>query len=361
MVDRGLASAALVFITTAIASNAAGMRPLGWLIQGLIGAVAGYVLSSPNKFQAALVVGPLIGVYEVYFWRIHLDAVLDGYLFFLDSSIAIFEYGMLIGFGCVLGEIMSTPFEFGSDYASRRQDFVRRAKDHSSKGFDIRYPQNFWSLIPWILHLFFITMRYVIRNMSVGRKLMLSMLAALLPMFIFGVQWPNGSERIWQIYIWILVGPAGFLAGGAAALFFAPLFSFFTSVWTQMKLLGVPFANIAAGYLITVILYAILYTSIYHLDPSSFQYDPVRNAVPPAAVAFEVYGSHWVLSFGDFLYFSITTITTVGLSDVKPAIGRRLTELVVSSELLLGLFWLVIYVSALAQALNLLRGQGAKS
>jgi uncharacterized membrane protein len=45
----------------------------------------------------------------------------------------------------------------------------------------------------------------------------------------------------------------------------------------------------------------------------------------------------------DFIYFSLTTITTIGLSDIRPAMGKFAPQAAVSLELIVGVFWLVIY------------------
>jgi len=45
----------------------------------------------------------------------------------------------------------------------------------------------------------------------------------------------------------------------------------------------------------------------------------------------------------DFTYFSVTTITTIGLSDVKPNSAFFWPEALVSIELVVSVFWIVVY------------------
>jgi Ion channel len=84
--------------------------------------------------------------------------------------------------------------------------------------------------------------------------------------------------------------------------------------------------SFAIGYGFTAFCFAGVYAALYRIDPANF------------SISVNGHPTMW-----DFIYFSLTTITTIGLSDIKPAFGKFAPQAVVSTELIVGIFWVVIY------------------
>jgi hypothetical protein len=87
-------------------------------------------------------------------------------------------------------------------------------------------------------------------------------------------------------------------------------------------------------YLLTVLLFASVHRHIAALDPSAY-WDPLTNAGHPFV-------------WGDSLYFSVTTMTTLGFGDIVPKSpwARSATML----EALTGVTLTVVYIARLAAA-----------
>ncbi|MFJ1252301.1 ion channel [Cupriavidus sp. CuC1] len=93
--------------------------------------------------------------------------------------------------------------------------------------------------------------------------------------------------------------------------------------------------SFALGYGLTIVLFAGFYAALYQFDHSYFR----------------VAGSDRLnIGIWDFTYFSLTTITTIGLSDIKPDVGSFWPQALASAEILVGVFWVVVYF-AVAMAL----------
>lgn len=84
--------------------------------------------------------------------------------------------------------------------------------------------------------------------------------------------------------------------------------------------------SFAVGYGFTAFCFAGVYAALYRINPANFSIAAMGRP------------TMW-----DFIYFSLTTITTIGLSDIKPAFGRFAPQAAVSAELIVGIFWVVIY------------------
>jgi uncharacterized membrane protein len=91
--------------------------------------------------------------------------------------------------------------------------------------------------------------------------------------------------------------------------------------------------SFAIGYALTIVVFAGFYMALHQIDDHNFQQAGGKGI--------------W-----DFIYFSVTIITTVGLSELKPATDRFLPQAVVSIELIVGMFWVVVYF---AVAMSLLQ------
>ena len=137
-----------------------------------------------------------------------------------------------------------------------------------------------------------------------------------------------------------------------AALTFLAMYSTCRTLWFTMDaaqeflLLVEPYiraiARLAIGFLVTYMLvvlgFAWLYQSIYQADPAAF-----TDAPPSAALA-----------IGELIFFSLTTITTVGLSLIHPA--SVLAKFLVSAELVTGLVLIIgvfgVFIAQLAPTID---------
>jgi ion channel len=105
-----------------------------------------------------------------------------------------------------------------------------------------------------------------------------------------------------------------------AMLFFQQLKPLLVAMWAGLL-------SFAIGYGFTILVFAGFYMALFRLDE--------KNFLKPQGIE--------SLSVWDFIYFSVTTITTVGLSDLKPNNAMFWPQALVSIELIVGVFWVVVY------------------
>ncbi len=106
-----------------------------------------------------------------------------------------------------------------------------------------------------------------------------------------------------------------------------PAMLFYQEIKPLLRAMWAGLASFAIGYGFTIIVFAGFYMALYRLNPNFFQ-------IPCGIHAHLVWG---------FIYFSVTTITTVGLSEIKPGSAMLLPQALVSAELIVGIFWVVVY------------------
>lgn len=106
-----------------------------------------------------------------------------------------------------------------------------------------------------------------------------------------------------------------------------PAMLFYQKIKPLLRAMWAGLVSFAIGYAFTIIVFAGFYMALYRLNSNFFQ-------MPS--------GVHGHLVW-DFIYFSVTTITTVGLSDIKPGSEMFLPQAFVSAELIVGIFWVVVY------------------
>jgi Ion channel len=107
-----------------------------------------------------------------------------------------------------------------------------------------------------------------------------------------------------------------------------PAIVFYRELRPLLRAMRAGLISFAIGYGFTIFLFAGFYAALYKYNADFFPTPQGRQ--PP-------------LQLWDFIYFSVTTITTVGLSDVKPATDLFWPQAFVSAELIAGIFWIVIY------------------
>jgi voltage-gated potassium channel Kch len=124
----------------------------------------------------------------------------------------------------------------------------------------------------------------------------------------------------------LLGGPAGAFVGRRLRPVVLALFD----IWLYVREMAAPAAGFMCGYVVIVMIFAGWYAAAAALDPiGSFKHDP----------------EHGPLTFGDFIYFSIVTFSTVGFGDISPI--STLTRSLVALEIFLGTLWLVIVFAAI--------------
>ena len=107
-----------------------------------------------------------------------------------------------------------------------------------------------------------------------------------------------------------------------------PVLKFYQELKPLLRAMRNGLASFAIGYGFTIFIFAGTYMALYQMDPATFQ-PPTDRKLPLGA---------W-----DFIYFSVTTMTTVGLSEVKPSNVMFWPQALVSVELVVGVFWIVVY------------------
>jgi hypothetical protein len=107
-----------------------------------------------------------------------------------------------------------------------------------------------------------------------------------------------------------------------------PAILFYRELKPLLRAMRAGLLSFAVGYSFTIFLFAGFYATLYKINPEFFSMPQDQNST---------------LGMWDFTYFSVTTITTIGLSDVKPNSHLFWPQACVSVELIVGIFWIVIY------------------
>lgn len=155
----------------------------------------------------------------------------------------------------------------------------------------------------------------------------------------FGVTVPAwfGVSFGWAIYN---VGAVTSIAlARKLGLELSPAIKFFRSLMPWLAAMRDGLLSFAIGYVVTIFLFTGIYFALYRCcgNEVMFQEVPAENQL-------------WA-----FFYFSVTTITTIGLSNIKPF--SLPSQVVVAVELLLGVFWIVIYFAVAMSSLQALAGR----
>ncbi len=101
-----------------------------------------------------------------------------------------------------------------------------------------------------------------------------------------------------------------------------PAILFYQQIKPLLRAMWAGLVSFAIAHGFTIIVFAGCYMALYRMRPEFFQ-------MPQGAPGHLVW---------DFIYFSVTTITTVGLSDIKPGSEMFWPQALVSAELVAGIF-----------------------
>lgn len=123
-------------------------------------------------------------------------------------------------------------------------------------------------------------------------------------------------------------------AAGWAGRLLRPVFEVYDEWWAGVKELGGAVGGFLIAYLLTVLAFACQFWGAWQIDACRFYACKTPGEAERA------------LSFGDFLYFSVLTITSAGPGDVPPP-AHFVTRVLVSLELLAGVVLTTLLVSVL--------------
>lgn len=126
-----------------------------------------------------------------------------------------------------------------------------------------------------------------------------------------------------------IVVPIGALFG----YWLRPKLLLFSDVWLYLREMGAYLVSFALGYIALALLFACWFWSLWKIFPSQsfggLSSDP---------------------SFGEFVYFSLITIATLGYGDITPK--SELARGLVGAEVILGIGWITIVFAAVVSHLQ---------
>jgi voltage-gated potassium channel Kch len=116
------------------------------------------------------------------------------------------------------------------------------------------------------------------------------------------------------------------LLGSFVGRWLRPVFVGFEDILSYLRLMGIYLFTFALGYFTLALLFGTWFWSVWKINPDkSFNNLPLNP------------------SFGDFVYFSVETITTLGYGDITPASG--LTKALTCTEAILGIGWITVVLA----------------
>jgi hypothetical protein len=95
------------------------------------------------------------------------------------------------------------------------------------------------------------------------------------------------------------------------------------------------------GYAALALLFAGFYGAAWRYDPGWF----TGSGMPPSP------------GFGDFCYFSVVTLATLGFGDIVPAVSSPLVKSLVCIEVALGIGWTTVVLGAVMALLQPVFGE----
>ena len=198
-------------------------------------------------------------------------------------------------------------------------------------------------LIPYLIHplietevagLFLLDISFslvlVMGVFAVSDRKHLAISALALVLFAQILTW---SGRVVPIHVLILMGIAvnGIYLAYTASLLLRHV------VHSRTPTANTIFASLCI-YLLLGFIWAFIYSFLQDLNPNSFYFDPKLFGTTPR-------GKHLFSELYYFIYFSFTTLTTLGFGDIVPA--SAWSRMLSSMEAVLGQLYLVVMVTYL--------------
>lgn len=129
----------------------------------------------------------------------------------------------------------------------------------------------------------------------------------------------------------IFLGGLGITVGKVMGRKIAPVVQALDQVLGYLKSMGPPVVAFVLGYLFISFIFAGLYGALWRAYPDSF------SGLPPAP------------TFGDFYYYSVVTISTLGDAVIRPLGFARL---LVCFEVTVGVGWITVVLAAVIELLQ---------
>jgi hypothetical protein len=135
----------------------------------------------------------------------------------------------------------------------------------------------------------------------------------------------------------VVVGfEGGLFLGRWLSLPLGPWIRAFRDVWRYLRAMGPPLGSFVLGYVALGVLFAGFYGAAWRYHPSWFAGDQMPSNP----------------SFGDFCYFSVVTLATLGYGDITPACNSPVVKTLVCVEVALGIGWTTVVLGAVMALLQ---------
>jgi predicted RNA methylase len=128
------------------------------------------------------------------------------------------------------------------------------------------------------------------------------------------------------------VGPAmigGVYTGFVLSFLVKHLWTYWRRLWSDLIAYAWPLATFITGYIFIIYVFAGLFAMTWRSNPGS-----LANLNAPASLNTKL---NRELPFRDFLYYSVSTVSTLGYSELRP-VGMP-ARILTSAEFLVGIFW----------------------
>lgn len=143
----------------------------------------------------------------------------------------------------------------------------------------------------------------------------------------------RGWAYLPQVFSLTVSAGLGVLLGGLLGSWLQPKLLAFSNVWFYLREMAPHLVVFMVGYLLIALLFAGWYWAVWKLNPSS---------------SFNNLSSKPF--FGEFYYFSMTTITTVGYGDISPK--SDLARCLTAGETIAGIGWVTVTFAAVVSHLQ---------
>ena len=157
--------------------------------------------------------------------------------------------------------------------------------------------------------------------------LFLGITIGLVPVITKGV-----SEGLLFLIEISLISAVGVPLSAYIGIWLRPKLLLFSELWVYLREMGSYLVCFAFGYIVLAFLFACRFWSLWKVFPNSFK------------------GVSGEPSIGEFFYFSLVTIATIGYGDITPVSGTA--RGLVGAEVVLGIGWVTIIFAAVLSHLQ---------